>query len=364
MENVRLSYDDITIVPEALTFIEHRGECNPFDERGMLPIFAAPMDTVVDENNYRVFINNRINVVIPRTVSYEKRMELLREGEVFVAFSKSEASKINFSYLNEKSFPSKLCIDIANGHMASLLALVKSLKETYGDMLLIMTGNIANPKAYKLFNEVGLDYIKCGIGGGGACLTSSNTGVSYPYFSLLEEIYNEKLSVNGNCKVIADGNIRGYRDVQKALINADYVMIGSLFNKAIESAADATYGRSYFNFNGFKVLRPVKTLFTYGRVIPREKYDKIIKQVKEGKLTVFKKFYGMSTKIAQEKMGNKVLKTSEGLIKYNKVEYSLEGWAQNETDYLRSAMSYTSSVDLIEYKKSSWVKVNTQRFNN
>ena len=72
----------------------------------------------------------------------------------------------------------------------------------------------------------------------------------------------------------------------------------------------------------------------------------------------------MSTKIAQEKMGNKVLKTSEGLIKYNKVEYSIEGWAQNETDYLRSAMSYTSSVDLIEYKKSSWVKVNTQRFNN
>jgi len=41
MFNPKLSYDDVTLIPECLTDIESRKECNPYDEDGMLPIFAS-----------------------------------------------------------------------------------------------------------------------------------------------------------------------------------------------------------------------------------------------------------------------------------------------------------------------------------
>ena len=43
-------------------------------------------------------------------------------------------------------------------------------------------------------------------------------------------------------KIIADGGIRNYDHVIKALaLGADYVMIGSLFAQCIESAGEKTY---------------------------------------------------------------------------------------------------------------------------
>ena len=57
------------------------------------------------------------------------------------------------------------------------------------------------------------------------------------------------------------------------------------------------------------------------------------------------------------------VKTSEGLVKYQKVEYDLKGWAENETDYLRSAMSYTNSKNLEEYKDTDWVRITSIRYN-
>ena len=63
----------------------------------------------------------------------------------------------------------------------------------------------------------------------------------------------------------------------------------------------------------------------------------------------------MSTKEVQKKWGKTKLTTSEGIIKYNKVEYTLEGWVNNFKDYLKSAMSYTNSKNLEEFKGSEFV---------
>ena len=73
----------------------------------------------------------------------------------------------------------------------------------------------------------------------------------------------------------------------------------------------------------------------------------------------------MSTKVAQVRMNdNAKLKTSEGLVKPQKVEYSLAQWVQNEKDYLCSAMSYTNSRTLEEYKNSKWVRNAYRAYNN
>ena len=52
------------------------------------------------------------------------------------------------------------------------------------------------------------------------------------------------------------------------------------------------------------------------------------------------------------------------LVKYQKVEYLLDGWTENEIDYLKSAMSYTDSHDLNEYKDNEYVLITKMRFNN
>lgn len=390
----KLNYDDITIVPEISTDIESRSECDPYTEDGYLPIFASPMTSVVSIENVKDFNNAKIMCVIPRNYSLEDRLRYLFStyGSVnFVAFSLNEAESVfcinsdierynlfkkfmsgavgieNYDAIDK---PFKICIDLANGHMTKLLNVVERIKKMWGDSMKIMTGNIANPDTYYLYDNAGVDYVRVSIGTGNVCSTSSNTAIHYPVFSLLQEIDVIRRNIDGKCKIIADGGIHGFRDIQKALIFADYVMIGSLFNKAMESAGKTTYGKSYFNVRGYKILRPFKTLFTYGKEINRKDFESVYKRVKSGKLTVFKELFGQSTKIAQAIVASansqtlKSLKTSEGLFKYQKVEYTLKGWSENETDFLRSAMSYTNSKTLEDFKGSKWVQITKRAYND
>lgn len=389
--DIKLSYDDVSIIPERITDIDSRSLCNPMDQNGMLPIIAAPMSSVVSIYNWRDFINNKINVVIPRSIPIYTRLTMMKEEclermyrTLFIAVSLQEAIQIFLkgyepedglifivyheliSKLEKLTNPQhiRICIDLANGHMSKLINTIKQIKDKYGDKVIIMSGNIANPSAYEDYENAGCDYVRVSIGTGSGCLTASNTGVFYPQFSLLKEMYEVKRSINGKCKIIADGGIKGYRDVQKALIYADYVMIGGLFNKCIESAGLTTYGKSYIKLFGFKVRNYIKDFFYYNTVVNYKKYDKLMKKVKNGMLELHKSFYGMSTKIAQEETGNKVKKTSEGKIITNKVEYTIHQWAENEESYLRSAMSYVNAFTLDEYKETQWVQINKITYNN
>ena len=91
-----------------------------------------------------------------------------------------------------------------------------------------------------------IDFIRVGIGGGSGCITTSNVSTHYPQASLIDECYNIKKQLLLETedilpKIIADGGIRNYDHVIKALaLGADYVMIGSLFAQCIESAGEKT----------------------------------------------------------------------------------------------------------------------------
>lgn len=364
---IKLNYNDITIVPDVTTTISSRSECNPYDKDGFLPLFASCMSSVVSIENIHIFNENKVRVVVPRTYSYETRKDLLLTTDFnFVAFSLNETRQLfNEKWISPSVIKDRtlnICIDLANGHMESLISLVKEIKVRYGDKVVIMTGNIANPKTYEEYDKAGVDFCRCSIGTGDGCITSSLTGIHYPVFSLLKEIYDVKKKIGGKCKIIADGGIRDYRDIQKALIFADYVMIGSVFNKAIESAGKTVYGNFYWNFNGNKVYRPLKTLLHRNREVKSKDYLKVMDMIKNNEVEVWKEYYGMASKRAQKLVNegnnlNNKLKTSEGKVKYNKVEFSINGWVENETDALRSAMSYTNSRTLEDYKNSKWVPI-------
>jgi hypothetical protein len=72
---------------------------------------------------------------------------------------------------------------------------------------------------------------------------------------------------------------------------------------------------------------------------------------------------GMSTKEVQKSWNKKELKTGEGITKYNKVEYTLDGWSENFIDYLKSAMSYTDSKTIEEFiGEVQWIQISQNSF--
>jgi len=197
------------------------------------------------------------------------------------------------------------------------------------------------------------------------CLTTQQTGIGYPMASLISETYALKKHGNYETKIVADGGFKKYSDIIKALaLGADYIMLGSMFNKALESAAE-TY---LLDDDGKEV-----ELYSFLNEMD-EKYREVgsvgykaklgTKLLKAGKL--YKNYRGMSTKEVQESWGKTIVKTAEGISKKQTVEYTLSGWCENFKDYLSSAMSYTNSLTLEDFKSSQLKIISEsalQRFN-
>lgn len=328
--NMRFDFNDLLIQPAIKTDIESRSEVNPFDAKGMLPIFTAPMDTVVDDYNYSEFLKNKINVCFPRLAN---QTTASNSFTYFTSLSLDEFIKIYLT--EEKTLLRKhyVLIDIANGHMKKMMTAVSNAKNKYGDMLFIMAGNVAHPSTYRELSNAGADAIRIGIGNGNGCLTTQQTGIGYPVASLIRECYYQSMSMNNRALIIADGGMKNYSDIIKAIaLGADYVMVGSLLNKCLESCGETRIFK-HFRIDLHSSIGLQFASWAYANGF---------------KLT--KRFRGMSTKEVQKNWGNDILKTSEGVVRIRPVEYTISQWSHNFEDYLRSAMSYTNCKTLDEFR--------------
>lgn len=321
---ILFDFDDILIQPAIVSEIRSRKTIDPWDDLGMLPIITAPMDTVIGAENEQVFLDNKINVCQPRGVE--------TSSGNFKSYSLSDFQKefIDKDYAPISSAVHHILIDIANGHMRELEITVRDAKEKYGDKLMLMVGNVAHPETYRSLSEAGADYIRVGIGNGGGCLTTQQLGIGYPMGSLVRNCYLVSCELNNPAKIVADGGMKKYSDIIKGLaLGADYVMVGSIFNKALESASPC--------------LEPNRKLA--GGDWSKISIEDAKKRLDFGN-KVHKMFRGMSTKEVQKDWGVENPKTSEGVVRHYEVEYTLSGWVENFEHYLRSAMSYTNSPNL------------------
>jgi len=339
MNDLKFDLDDIVIKPAEGSDITSRSCCNTtkeFHRRNMLPLMSSPMDTVVSSDNYKWFLINDIIPCLPRGTRLSAIHKVFHEKMFFQSFGLNEIED-QLHYIFKKgdidlkngvshdfwSYPNVL-IDMANGHMNKLVDIVKEMKRRSPDITL-MVGNVANPETFANLGLAGADYVRCSIGTGAGCTTAANVSINYPMGSLIEECRKQKVELGLKTQIVADGGMRNYSDIIKALaLGADYVMIGSTFNKAIESAG--------FNYlYGIKITqKTAQTLWRWG-------------------FPVKKKYRGMSTKAVQRSWGKTKLVTAEGITKYQKVEYTLEQWTENFRDYLKSAMSYSNAKKLDDF---------------
>jgi len=323
---MKYTLNDIAILQAELSYVDSRSECYPYLDNGMLPLFTAPMGSVVDSYNISIFEENHIISILPRTIPFNERVSNFLKNR-WSAFSLSEFESIVDCKLTDGLIYYAL-IDIANGNMSKLHNLITEAKTIHGGKLQIMAGNIATPKAYEVLSNAGADYIRVGIGGGSVCITSSNTGVHYPMASLIMDCHSISANLKTPAKIVADGGIKGYGDIIKCLaLGADYVMCGSIFNRLLESAGDTV------NQNGE----------------PIDQYSIMALRLLRDGGVIMKNHYGMSTKKAQIELGGDVIKTSEGIENTQRVTETISQWSNNLSDYLRSAMSYTGVRSLSEF---------------
>lgn len=379
-KDIKYSYNDLSLIPAKISSIESRSECNPyrtcsayeFTKQGenteFLPLFTAPMDSVVNKDNFELFLENHIHPIIPRTEKLEVRLEYAKKG-YWVAYSLNEFKELFCDFIDNGSnyeelikftewydcsfVHSRALIDVANGHMSKIYDCVKKAKENakrLNYVIEVMVGNIANPETYYAAARAGVDYIRCSIGTGAACITSTQTSIYYPIASLIDDIYKIKhrmlkdIYLSGEDydniklpKIVADGGIRGYADIIKALaLGADYVMIGSVFTKMWESAAP--------------IINDSKHAIEQGEIDNMLDENKKRQLLKQG-IVLKKEYWGMSTKRSQAliKPEETCYKTSEGTKKIVCVEYTMKQWVENMSDYLRSAMSYTGFYTLDQF---------------
>ena len=365
IENIKgYSYNDLTIVPSIISNISSRSKCMCWESEDFLPIWASPMASVVSPKNRLEFERHGIHAIIPRNILLEDRIKEMNEHN-WVALSLKEFEDLFITnYKDRTSSWYGICVDIANGHMLSLYQKIQKAKQLIKEnnaYLSIMTGNIANPETYRVCEDSGVDYVRCGIGSGAGCITSSNTSVHYPMASLIEETYAIKSEIHGKCKIIADGGIRGYADIIKALaLGADYVMIGSVFAKMLESS-----GKTYFCYPDSDKWREFKFDPSNHKYESGKFYDLDTSTGMWDEIKLRKEFYGMASAKGQIAISGKKTKTSEGLTRMIPVEYTMSSWTNNFKDYLRSAMSYTGSYTLEDFiGKQDLVVISENTYNS
>lgn len=357
---------DINIIQAEISEINHRSDCDTMIEmcgRKVHPVIVAPMAAVTNADNYKVWLDNNFICVVPRTVPFEKRLEICTE--TFSSFSLDEAEELlKNEYL--KMFEGKtfyVCVDIAQGTMKRMYDVCKKLKWVH-DGIVTMAGNVATPLAYRYYVESKIDYIRLQIGSGSRCTTACNVGIHYPTATLIDDIidqrekyvnwyydYDERYEQGPSeplflPKIIVDGGISNFDDIQKCLaLGAFAVMNGSSFAKAEEACGEVRYLKDEYE--------------DWDEGLSYEDYEEIIETCSAWiEREPYREYYGMSTKRAQKECGNVCSKTSEGVVKPVKVEYPIAKWADNMKSFLASAMSYCDAKDIDEFRKNTELIIN------
>lgn len=360
--------ESINIVQAPISFIDHRDECDPKVDIGgkrVYPIIVAPMGSVTDENNYKVWLEHGFMCCVPRTVDFEKRVEISKE--TFASFSLKEARELA-KYIDDEQVH-YVCIDVAHGTMNQLYMISQYLKFHFNEKLVLMTGNVAVPEAYPFYADAGIDIMRACIGTGSRCTTSCNVGVHYPTASLIDELRMRKANWEfehgtKSTEILVDGGISNFDDIQKCIaLGAFGVMSGSIFAKAQEACepivflqpdnlnmADAIPAEEYYE--------KLDELKRRADLIDREHNEYWMAYRKLSLRKPYRLYYGMSTKLAQKLTGGSGKVTSEGIARPIPVEYPIAKWAENMEDYMKSCMSYTGCRTLEEMRKDTQLVIN------
>jgi IMP dehydrogenase len=325
-EKLYLCFNDVAMVPQ-YNNISSRLEPQvdtwiTKDTKMGIPILASNMDSVIGDELADLLIANGSFPIFHRFTTFEQQVEWTKKygKKAFMSCGLGNLEKT----LELCSYgPRGLVIDIAHGHSLSMCNFIRDLKSKL-PKIEIIAGNVCTSMAYQDLVNAGADAVKVGVGPGAACSTRVKTGFGTPQFSTILEVANvaQKLRV----PIIADGGIVHERDMVLALAaGASSVMMGSIFSKTLESAA-----------------------------------EKIVKVDKDGKKITFAKYRGQASKEFQVDYygGLKKGTVEEGVEFMAKCTGSAQTVIDEFLGGLRSALTYGGAKSIKELqRKAEFVRV-------
>ena len=237
-----LDYNDIILLPKVISEIDSRSDIDInidiFNRKIKFPIIVSPMpDICGSEMAIKIASYGGIGIIHRFQEINQQKNEFIRclQHGNYAGCSIG----INENYMDRlcelfNAGCSIFCIDVANGANAKVGNVIKEIKAKYNNIHII-AGNIASVEGFKYLSDCGADSIRCGIAGGSACSTKTETGIYTPMFSLLKKIREYKDSSNCKSNIIADGGIKSPSCMNKALCFADICMAGGIFAGTKES---------------------------------------------------------------------------------------------------------------------------------
>lgn len=237
-----LGYDDIQLLPR-YSEILHRSNCKV---NTMLtsrleiktPITSAPMKTITEwEMAVELghlggigFIHRFMS--IPDQATQVAKVKAAKQ----IVGAAIEATGAFFERAEGvlEAGADVILIDVAHGHHKLVRDAIAKIKQSLGNTVQIIAGNVCTMEGAKDLRDWGADAIRVGIAAGSMCTTGKNTATGCPQATAIR---NCVLGVKDKpIPIIADGSIKWPGDVAKALaLGASTVMIGSLFAGTFET---------------------------------------------------------------------------------------------------------------------------------
>jgi len=150
-----------------------------------------------------------------------------------------------------------IVIDISHGHCKNEIDTIKAIKKDYPNLRLV-AGNVATVQGVEDLFSAGADAMRIGFGAGSTCTTRIVLGHGVPQFHAVK-VCSEKAHELG-IYTMADGGIKQYGDMAKALAYADTVMLGNLLAGVQEAPGRKVLmnGRTYKEFRGMGSIGAAK----------------------------------------------------------------------------------------------------------
>lgn len=321
LSNIRgLTFDDVILVP-GYNGIKSRQNVTTsvelFGRTFGIPLISSNMDTITEHQMADAMTDLGGMAILHRFVSIEDNVKMFQKvkhkDKVAVSIGIGKDGLERAEALIHAG-ATMICVDVAHGHSKEVNRSIRTLRESHGNNVLIIAGNVATYAGADYLAAAGADVIKVGIGSGSVCTTRIKTGFGVPQLSALQDCRKVDRAI------ISDGGTRYPSDAVKALAaGADFVMLGGML-----SGTDETPGTTVeSNVAGQKVL--------------------------------LKRFRGMASKEAQDDFmgGMSDWKTAEGVSLEVVCKGPVRNVIQDIMGGIRSGLTYCGALTIKDLQRKA-----------
>jgi len=357
--NIKLDFDDVLLVPHRTQASSRKNVilkrnfqfCHSKRHWSGIPIMAANMDTTGTFNMSDTLSKYSMVTCLHKYYSYRDFLKFEYAPFSSYTWYSLGIKDIDFDNLcrvvEHFGIIPNICIDVANGYTENFVNFCARVRQRFADEPIIMAGNVCTPEmVQELILHGGVDIVKVGIGPGSACTTRLKTGIGYPQLSAIMECAHAAHGLKTQEKrlglICADGGCRTPADVCKAFAaNADFVMLGGMLAGTDECEGEWEEER-LVKWDGQK---------------PPEVTKKTVKK--------YLKFYGMSSKNAQDKHsdGLQNYKSSEGRMIKVLHKGAAKDVVHDILGGIRSCCAYMGAISVKDMAKcAKFIRVNRTHF--